>query len=62
MLKGYRTLSFNALAFVPVLISLLQDPTVTPLIPPTWMPYVTMGIVIGNVLLRLNTTGPVGQK
>lgn len=65
-MKGFKTILFNILLGAPVLLNLimqlLQDPAIAPMIPASWMPYVSAALVIGNIILRFMTNSPVFTK
>lgn len=56
-MKGYRTVLFNLVAIATLAITEYAD-----LIPPNVLPYVAFGIAVANIILRFNTTTPVGRK
>ena len=56
-IKGWRTLAWNVInAVVPV----MQMAESAYQIPTAWMPYWIGVFIVGNIVLRMNTTGPVG--
>lgn len=58
-MKGYRTILWNVLnSIVPV----MQIVDAAYSIPDEWMPYWIAIFIIGNIILRLDTNGPVGRK
>lgn len=58
-MKGYRTIAWNvANAVIPA----MEIANTTYQIPDEWMPYWVAIFILGNVVLRLVTTGPVGGK
>lgn len=65
-LKGYRTVAFNTIVGLPVLVDaiapVLIDPDVGQLIPEDWYPVYLKVVVIVNLWLRYVTTTPVGVK
>lgn len=58
-MKGYRTLAFNIVNAVMLILSL---PEVGDVIPAAWLPWHALMIVVGNSLLRFLTTTPVLKK
>lgn len=58
-LKGWRTVLFNALAFVLWLFTL---PEFLAVIPPEYRDYIGLAVILGNVSLRYLTTTPIGVK
>lgn len=65
-MKGYRTLAFNLLAMVPVLmeifLELAYSEEVQFFLTPEMMPFFMAGVIVANIILRLITTTPVGRK
>lgn len=59
MLKGYKTVIFNALAGI---IPILELTEVRDIIPAQYVPYYALGVVLANMALRYVTTTPVGRK
>lgn len=59
MLKGYKTLLWNAANAV---IAAMEMANATYQLPDAWMPYWVAVYIAGNIILRLMTTGPVGGK
>lgn len=57
--KGYRTVAFNTLAG---LLAVVQVADLAVVVPPEHLAKVTIAYTIANILLRLDTTGPVGGK
>ena len=60
-LRGWRTLAFNAVvalawAAVPVI-----EPVVSAM-PDEWQRWALLIVVVGNVILRLDTRTPVGRR
>ena len=64
-LKGYRTLLFNVVTAAPVVFDIAvqsaADPTISAIIPPEYLPYYLAAVTIGNIVLRVVTTTPVGK-
>lgn len=68
-LKGYRTVIFNALAAVvvivlelaPVIMPLLGMAEVQALIPDAWLAWYLLAVALGNMALRAVTDTPVGK-
>ncbi len=58
-MKGYRTLIWNA-ANAGILAMEVTDASYA--IPQEWMPIWLSVYIVGNFVLRLRTTGPVGSK
>ena len=58
-MKGYRTIAANVLfAVVPILeLTEFRD-----VLPPDWLPWYSLGVVLANLALRYVTTTPVGSK
>jgi hypothetical protein len=58
-MKGYRTIIWNiANALVPVMDAIwLQG-----MIRDEWLPYWLAVYIVGNIILRLKTTTPVGKS
>ena len=69
-LKGWRTVAFNILAAVPLVIDaalpMLHEiaslPEIRDLIPSSWLPYYALSLALGNVFLRSITTTPLGRR
>jgi hypothetical protein len=69
-LKGYRTLIFNLLAALPVivlelghtLLPVLSIPEMQAVIPPKWLPWYLLAVALGNLALRKVTTTPMGRS
>jgi len=58
-LKGWRTWIANSLmAIMPI----LQLSEVTAVMPPAWLPWYALVIVLVNMWLRKITTSPLGKK
>ena len=70
MLKGYRTIIFNAgaalvaaiMAALPIIVQVLSMPELAAIIPRAWMPYFGLAVALGNIWLRAITTTPVGRR
>ena len=70
MLKGYRTIIFNAgaalvaaiIAALPAIVQVLSMPELAAIIPRAWMPYFGLFVALGNLWLRSITTTPVGKR
>lgn len=66
MLKGYRTLIFNAAAVVPLLAEpaaqLVTGGALAPFIPPQYMPLYTLAVAVGNIYLRTITSTKIGGQ
>jgi hypothetical protein len=60
ILKSH-TLDFNTLVLVGVAVE-QNLPMLKDMIPATVYPWITFGVLMTNVLLRLKTKGPVGEK
>ncbi len=58
-MKGYRTLLVNILALV---LPVLEMTEITSVVPTEFLPYYAILLATANVILRLMTTTPVGQK
>ena len=58
-MKGYRTLLVNILALV---LPVLEMTEITSAVPDEFLPYYAILLATANVILRLMTTTPVGQK
>lgn len=67
-LKGWRTVIINSLAGIPAALYALylefasSNIDITPVIPQKYVAWVAIGWAILGVILRLVTSGPVGQK
>lgn len=59
MLKGWRTLAFNALALVVMLADMRE---VVDAIPSDMEPWFALAVAVANIGLRYVTTTPVGRK
>ena len=59
MLKGYKTLLINSLT---VVAGILEGKHSIDVIPPDWQAYTVVALALINILLRLMTNTPVGQK
>jgi hypothetical protein len=58
-MKGHRTIIWNAANAVVVA---MQAADASYKIPDEWIPYWLGAYVVGNIVLRLVTTTPVGHK
>lgn len=59
ILKGWKTMLANALmAIIPI----LELAEIKAVLPPDWLPYYALGMVLVNMFLRWLTTTPVGKK
>lgn len=58
-LKGYRTLG---VAVATAIFGFLEVTDLTEVIPPEKLPYVVIAIGLINVILRIQTTTPVGRR
>jgi uncharacterized membrane protein AbrB (regulator of aidB expression) len=58
MFKGWKTLTFNVLS---VLVVLLTLPEVHEAAPPEWLPWFALAAAGINIGLRMVTTTPVGK-
>lgn len=65
MFKGWRTLAFNLVAALPILwevvFQVIQTPEIAQIIPPAWSPYYVLALTVGNIILRVITSTPVGR-
>jgi hypothetical protein len=65
-LKGWRTVIFGALVAgagaLADLLDALRAVDLTPLLPPAYALKIIAGIGVATILLRLVTTGRVGEK
>ena len=57
--KGWRTLVFNILSAAVPVVSLTEWWDV---FPPSYLPYWMLAVAVANVVLRMMTTTPVGQR
>lgn len=68
-LKGYRTVIFNVLAALPVVIlevlpvilPVLSLPELQAVLPASWSPWWVLAMALGNLALRRVTDTPFGQ-
>lgn len=68
-LKGWRTIIFNALAAVPVIVlevlpavmPVLSMAEVQAVIPAAWLSWYLLAVALGNMALRAVTTTPLGK-
>jgi hypothetical protein len=68
-MKGYRTILFNIVATIPLLIaaitpdliSLAAMPEMLSLIPEGWQKWYAIALAVCNIYLRSITTTPVGK-
>lgn len=68
--KGYKTVIFNAVAAVPVLldglvqvIGLIEgNPEIKGMLPDGWLGGYAFAVAVGNLWLRMKTDTPVFQK
>lgn len=56
-MKGWRTIVFNLAAGLVAVYELTSDQ-----VPEEWKPYLLGAYIVGNVVLRVVTTTPVGMK
>jgi hypothetical protein len=57
-MKGYRTIIANILFAILPIIELTEFRNV---LPPDWLPYYALGVVLANMALRYITSTPVGR-
>lgn len=57
-MKGYRTIIANVLLGILPVIELTE---VRDVLPPDWLPWYSLAVVVLNLWLRSITTGPVGK-
>ena len=57
-MKGYKTIIANILFSIVPIVELTE---VRDVLPPEWLPWYTLGVVMANLWLRSITTGPVGK-
>jgi uncharacterized membrane protein YccF (DUF307 family) len=57
-MKGWRTVLFNVMGMVTV----AATSDYAAIIPPKALPYIGLGVGIGNIVLRSVTTTPIGQS
>ena len=57
-MKGYRTIIANVLLGILPVIELTE---VRDVLPPDWLPWYSLAVVVLNLGLRSITTGPVGK-
>lgn len=64
-LKGYRTVIFNSLAAIPVMLEatmqVLSLPEFAGVMPDHWLPWYALFLVLANLILRRATTTPIGK-
>lgn len=58
-MKGYRTIVANVLFAVLPVVELTEFRDV---LPPDWLPWYSLAVVLANMALRLVTTTKVGAK
>lgn len=58
-MKGWRTIVFNVLSAG---VAILETTEVINVLPEKWTPVAMAGIAAANVVLRMLTTTPVGEK
>jgi len=58
-MKGYRTIAANALFAVIPIVELTEFRDI---LPPEWLPFYALGVVLANMALRYLTTTPVGKS
>lgn len=56
---GWRTIVFNVLCALLTLTEMLGASTISPYLPEEWQLYWTLFVLVGNVVLRWLTTGPI---
>lgn len=65
-MKGYRTLTFNVAAMLPLILELAMqiiiDPEFGALIPEEWLTEYGLTVAVINILLRRITTTPMGRS
>ena len=61
-LKGWKTVIINAFFVVLSFVALLDGQNWALIFPPAQAAWITLGIAVINILLRMRTTTPVGQK
>jgi len=59
MLKGYKTILFNAAATIVPILELTE---MYDLVPESYLPIYMLGVAVINLYLRTVTTTPVGKK
>jgi len=66
MFRGYKTLTANTVLSIPLAIEAIGQianaPMLQNFIPAHWLPYYGLGLGILNLILRFNTTTPVGKS
>lgn len=64
-IKGWRTILFNVIAGVPLVLELAIQiaslPEVAAVLPRDWLPWYSLALVLANMGLRWITTTPVGR-
>lgn len=56
-MKGWRTVLFNVLGITSLVATQYGE-----LLPPKVMPYIGLGLGVGNLVLRTITTTPIGKS
>lgn len=66
LFKGFRTYIFNVVAAIVPILSvlspLLDKPELRAVVPPDWLPWYSLVVVVVNLWLRSVTTTPPGKK
>lgn len=57
-MKGWRTITLNALASVVPILSMTE---VANVIPPEWLPWYALALALANMWMRKITTTPLGR-
>lgn len=55
-MKGFRTVLFNVVGIGTLITTQYSD-----MIPHKALPYITLGMGVGNIILRTITTTPIGK-
>ena len=61
-MKGWRTIGFNVVNILSAAGVIIALPQWHDVIPQAYLAWWLLGTAIANVVLRMVTTGPVGEK
>lgn len=59
MAKGWRTVIVNSLSTIVPIMALTEWRAI---LPENWLPYYALALAAANVLLRTQTTTPIGKN